>query len=106
MTLKANFRTVQDSSGPSQGPEWKAVSFSQSQEDAMADISAKAPITTRRLSLPRPSFPRLEFGASLREIFSLWNDALKLAYMDPYTSLRRQPQVAPDDDLKGRDPGW
>ena len=72
----------------------------------MADISAKVPITIRRFSHPWPSFPRLGIGASLREIFSLWNDAIKLAYMDPYTSLRRQPEVAPDDDLKGRDPNW
>ena len=72
----------------------------------MTDISTTAPITLRRLSLPRLAFPRLEFGASLRGMFSLLNDALKLAYMDPYTSLRRQRQTVPDDDLEGRDPTW
>ncbi|CCV13583.1 hypothetical protein [Mesorhizobium sp. STM 4661] len=72
----------------------------------MADISTKAPTTIRGFSLPPPSFPRLEFGASLRGIFRLWNDALKLAYMDPYTTLRRQPRIVPDDDLEGRDPTW
>ncbi|PSJ61026.1 hypothetical protein [Kumtagia ephedrae] len=71
----------------------------------MTDIS-KAPIATRRPGLPRPGVPRLGIGASLWEIFALWNDALKLAYVDPYTSLRRQPQVVPDDDLDGRDPSW
>jgi hypothetical protein len=71
----------------------------------MTDIS-KAPIATRRPGLPRPGVPGLGIGASLREIFALWNDALKLAYVDPYTSLRRQPQVAPDDYLDGRDPTW
>lgn len=72
----------------------------------MADISAKAPITIGRLSLPRPSFPKLEFGASLGEIFGLLNEAFKLAYVAPYTNLRRPPQVVLDDDLEGRDPNW
>src|SRR5262249_26995812 len=36
---KANFRAVQDFSGANQGPEWKAVSPSPSQEDTMTDIS-------------------------------------------------------------------
>ena len=72
----------------------------------MTDISTTAPIAIRRLSLPRLSFPRLELGASLSEIFGLWNDALNMAYVAPYASLRRQPQTVPDDDLEGRDPSW
>jgi hypothetical protein len=72
----------------------------------MTDISTNVPIAIRRLSLPRLRFPRLEFGASLREIFGLWNDALNLAYVAPYASIRRRPQTVPDDDLEGRDPSW
>ena len=72
----------------------------------MTDISTIAPITIRRLNLPRLSFPRLEIGASLAAISGLVGDAFNMAYVDPYTSLRRQPQVVPDDDLEGRDPTW
>jgi hypothetical protein len=70
----------------------------------MADISTTAPITVRRLNLPRLGFPRLEIGASLAAISGLVGDALKMAYVDPYTS--RRPQIASDDDLEGRDPTW
>ena len=72
----------------------------------MTDISTTAPITVRRLSLSRLSFPRLGIGASLAAISGLMGDALKMAYVDPYTSHRRQPQIVPDDDLEGRDPSW
>jgi hypothetical protein len=72
----------------------------------MTDISTKAPITIRRFSLPRLSFPRLEIGASLAAISGLVGDALSMAYVAPYTSLRRRPQVVPGDDLEGRDPTW
>jgi hypothetical protein len=72
----------------------------------MTDVPTTAPITVRRLSLPRLSFPRLEIGASLAAISGLVADALSMAYVAPYTSVRRQPQVVPDDDLKGRDPTW
>jgi hypothetical protein len=70
----------------------------------MTDIATTGPITIRRLDLPRLSFPTLEIGASLAAISGLVGDALNMAYVDPYTSLRRQPQVVPDDDLEGRDP--
>jgi hypothetical protein len=76
------------------------------QEDTMTDMSTTAPITIRRLKLPRLSFPRLEIAASLDAMFSLVGDAINMAYMAPCTSLRRQPQVVPDDDLEGRDPSW
>ena len=72
----------------------------------MTDISTAAPITIRRLDLRRPSFPRFEIGASLAAISGLVADALNMTYVAPYTSLRRQPQVVPDDDLEGRDPTW
>jgi hypothetical protein len=72
----------------------------------MADISTAAPITIRRLKLPRLGFPRLGICATLNDIFGLIGDALKLAYVTPYTSLRRQPPIVPDDDLEGRDPNW
>ena len=72
----------------------------------MTDISTTAPITIRRLNLPKLCFPKLEIGASLAAISGLVGDALNMAYVAPYTSLRRQPQVVPDDDLEGRDPTW
>ena len=72
----------------------------------MADIPAAAPITVRRLGLPRPSLPRLGIGASLAAIFGLVAAAFNMAYVAPYTSLHRQPQVVPDDDFEGRDPTW
>ena len=72
----------------------------------MTDISTTAPITIRRLNLPRLNFPRLEISASLAAISGLLGDALNMVYVDPYTSLRHQSQVAPDDDLEGRDPTW
>ncbi|RVD55886.1 hypothetical protein EN828_22735 [Mesorhizobium sp. M2D.F.Ca.ET.185.01.1.1] len=72
----------------------------------MADILTTATTRSRRLKLPRLSFPRLAIGASLKAISGLACDALKMAYVDPYAGLGRQPQVAPDDDLEGRDPTW
>ncbi len=71
----------------------------------MADILT-TPTSVRRFKLARLSFPRLAIGASLNAISGLVGDALKMAYVDPYASLGRQPQVAPDDDLEGRDPSW
>jgi len=72
----------------------------------MADISIFAPTTVRRLGLSRPSFPRLAIGTSLNAMAGLIGDAFSMAYVDPYTSLRRQPPSVPDDDLEGRDPSW
>ena len=72
----------------------------------MTDFSTTAPITVRRLNLPRLSFPTLEIGASLAAISGLVGDALSMAYVAPYASLRRQPQVVPGDDLEGRNPTW
>jgi hypothetical protein len=72
----------------------------------MTDIFTIVPITIRSPNLPRLGFPRLGIGASLAAISGLLGDAFNLAYVDPYTSLRRQPQVVPDDDLEGRDPNW
>lgn len=72
----------------------------------MSDISSTAPITIRRLGLPRLCFPKLEIGASLAAIPGLMSDVLSMAYVDPYASFHRQPQVVPDDDLEARDPTW
>ena len=69
----------------------------------MADILT-TPTSVRRFKLARLSFPRLAIGASLNAISGLVGDALKMAYVDPYASLGHQ--VAPDDDLEGRDPSW
>ena len=68
--------------------------------------SAIAPTATRRSRLPRLTVPRLRLGASLGAIAVSINDAFRAAYVDPYCSLRRQPQAAPGDDLQDRDPTW
>jgi hypothetical protein len=72
----------------------------------MTDISTAAPIKVRRFSLPRLGFPRPGTGAALTGMFGLINDAFRMAYVDPYTSLHRRPQSVTDDDLEGRDPNW
>lgn len=72
----------------------------------MTDIATTPQITLRRLSLPRPSFPRLAIGRTLDAMNLLIGGALNMAYVDPYTSLRRRQQIVPDDDLDGRDPSW
>jgi hypothetical protein len=71
----------------------------------MTDILTTAPITIRSIKLPRLSVPWRAIGASLEAIPGLIGNALNMAYVDPYTSLRR-PQIVPDDDLEGRDPNW
>ena len=72
----------------------------------MTDISSVAPIASRRSSFQRPNIPALRIGASFLAISVLLGDAFKMAYVDPFTSHRRRPQVVPDDDLEGRDPSW
>ena len=69
----------------------------------MTDIATDAPIV-RRLNLPRLRFAKIV--ASLVAISGLVGDAFQMAYVDPYTSFRRQVHVVPDDDLEGRDPTW
>jgi hypothetical protein len=103
---KANFRAFQDFSGPRQGPEEEAVSFSWSQEDAMTDIISTAPIPIRDSSPPRFRLRRIGAGAALGAIAGLLSQAFNLAYVDPYSSLQRKPTVIPDNDLEGRDPNW
>jgi hypothetical protein len=72
----------------------------------MADISSPAPTTIRRLKLPRLRLPKLAIGASLAAISGLVGDAFKLACVDPYAKIYRQPPIVPDEDLGGRDPSW
>ena len=72
----------------------------------MTDIISTAPISIRCSSLPRPSMPKIGIGAALEAITGLLGRAFNLAYVDPYTSLQRQPPIIPDNDLEGRDPNW
>jgi hypothetical protein len=73
----------------------------------MPDISATAQTTIRRLRLLRRGVSGLAIGGAwLGAISRLVGDAFGMAYAEPYTSLRRQPQSRPDDDLGGRDPSW
>ena len=72
----------------------------------MTDISGVAPIANRRSKWQRLNIPALRIGASFLAICVLLGDAFKMAYVDPYTSHRRRPQVVPDDDLQGRYPSW
>ena len=69
----------------------------------MTDIATDAPIV-RRLNLPRLRFAKIV--ASLVAISGLVGDAFHMAHVAPYTNLRRQPKVVPDDALDGRDPTW
>ena len=71
----------------------------------MTDISTNAPTTNRRSNVQGRSIPTLGIAASLAAMFAVLGDALKMAYVEPYTSHRR-PQVLPDDDPEGRDPTW
>ena len=72
----------------------------------MTDITTIAPITTRKLSLPRLPIPRVGIGASLAAIAELWGDGFNLSCVDPFTNLRREPPVIQVEDLEGRDPNW
>lgn len=72
----------------------------------MTDIISTVPISFRRSSMPRLSLPRIGIAASLDAIAGLFGHALYLAYVDPYSSLQRQPPVIPDNDLDGRNPNW
>jgi hypothetical protein len=72
----------------------------------VTDLSHIAPVATRRSDAQRPNVPTLRIAAPLAAIFVLLGNAFKMAYVDPYSSRDRGPQVAPDDDLKGRDPSW
>jgi hypothetical protein len=71
----------------------------------MTDISTIAPATIRRFNLLRPRHPRLAFGASLGAMFGVMCEAHRMAIVDPFSSLRRQPKI-PDDEIEGRDPTW
>ena len=72
----------------------------------MTDFTSTAPLSLSRSSLPRLRLPKIGVGASLAAIAGLFGHALNLAYVDPYTSLKLEPSVIPDDDLEGRDPNW
>lgn len=72
----------------------------------MTDISKPAPIASSRSSPRRLSIPRLGIGTSLAAMFTLLGDAIKMAYVEPYTVHRRRPRGVQDEDLDVRDPGW
>lgn len=72
----------------------------------MTDISGTIPTTIRHFKLPRLVLPWLAIGASFDAINLLIGNALNMAYVEPYSSLRRREQIVPDDDLDGRDPSW
>jgi len=65
------------------------------------DISDDLAVTIRPLKLPL-----LTISASFDAIAKLIGDALNMAYVQPYSGLRRREQIVPDDDLDGRDPSW
>ena len=72
----------------------------------MTDIPTIAPLAIRRSDAQRPSIPTLRIAAPLAAMFVLLGNAFSMAYVSPYSKDGRRPQVAPDDDLKGRDPNW
>jgi hypothetical protein len=70
----------------------------------MTSISENAPITIRRLRMPRLRFARLAIGAYFNAIFCLVGDAFVMAYVGVSRSARPVQTVA--EDLEGRDPSW
>lgn len=72
----------------------------------MENISSIAAPDVGRVELPGPRFLWLSTSGSLSRVFGLIGDAHRMAFVDPYTSPRPQPQILPDDDLEGRDPAW
>jgi hypothetical protein len=82
------------------------MSSSPATEDTMTDISTTTATNIRQVDLPQQGRPRRTVGASLGAFFGLIGDAYKMAYVDPYTGLRRQLQTIPDDEIAGRDPSW
>jgi hypothetical protein len=71
----------------------------------MTDSSLIAPIAIRRSTLRR-LIPAPGIGASLAAICRLLGAAFGMAYVGPYTSRGRRPQIVPGDDLEDRDPTW
>lgn len=69
----------------------------------MTDILTTAPVTGRRIELPRLHLPWRAFAASIEAMAGLIGRASLMAYVDPYTRLN---QNAPDENLEGRDPNW
>jgi hypothetical protein len=101
-----HFTTVQGFSGRNQGPEWGAVSLSSSQEYTMTAIITDAPIANCPLKLPRLRFPKFGIGVLLAATPSSLGSAFTMAYLDPYASPRRHPEVLPNEDLDGRAASW
>jgi hypothetical protein len=67
----------------------------------MTDISTNVPIAVRSSDPQRPRFGlRAQFAA----MFATFGEALRMAYVEPYAN--RRPEVAPDEELGGRDPRW
>lgn len=72
----------------------------------MTDITFTAPITIRRQGMQRIKLPKLGLGAALEAFTKAMRQALEMTYVMPYETGRRQPLVALDADLNGRDPNW
>ncbi len=72
----------------------------------MADSSFIVPTAARRPHLQGLNIRKFRIAASIAALPGLIVAAFKMAYVDPYTSRGRRPQVVEDDDLEGRDPTW
>jgi hypothetical protein len=72
----------------------------------MTEMSVFATNAVRRSNSLRLKISTLRIGASLASLFALLGDALTMAYVEPYTTHRRTPKDAPDENLQGRDPNW
>ena len=72
----------------------------------MTDITHSAPITIRRIHLPRVRFPKLGLGRAISEISSAIVQAFEMAYVAPFSAMQPKHPIVLDADLEGRDPNW
>jgi hypothetical protein len=72
----------------------------------MTDLTNSSLLTIRHLSLPRIRFPKLGIGSTMIAVSKSITQAYCMAYVEPFTTRERQPQIFSDGDLEGRDPNW
>jgi hypothetical protein len=72
----------------------------------MTDLTNSAPLAIRHLRLPRIRFLQLGLGATITAVSTSIAEAVCMAYVEPFNTLRGRPSIPNDFDLEGRDPNW
>jgi hypothetical protein len=103
---QATFRAVQVSSGLTQGLERNVLSPFAQREDMMA-----GDFTTDATDIPGNDRPHLgrtirSVGTSLGAVAALVGGAVRMAYVDPFSTARCKGQDCANEDADGRDPAW